>query len=298
MNKHPILWTLLIICVIFLTVVASVITLAFRSLSGSRSASFGSDEPVVVVQIEDTIMESLDVLKELEDLRTDDDVKAVVLRLDSPGGAVAPSQEIYQQVLKLKKSGKIIVVSMGTVAASGAYYIGCAADKIVANPGTITGSIGVIMESVGLQELVKKFALESRVIKSGPFKDAGNPFRDMTETERTYFQDIVNNMYEQFLTAVSENRKIAMDKLRTLAQGKVYTGLQAKEFGLVDELGNIYDAIDLAKKLANLSDDAGVRWPREPSAWEKIWKGDEAGALTRLLFKGGQGLRLPAYQLQ
>lgn len=237
-----------------------------------------SKEPVAVYKIEGPIFNSLDTLRDLEDLHSDDHIKVIVLRLDSPGGAVGPSQEIYEQILKIKKDKKVIV-SMGTLAASGAYYIACASDKIVASSGTITGSIGVIMESIGLQDLAKTVQVETRVIKSGAYKDVGSPFRAMTESERVYLQNLTDNMYEQFVKAVSDNRKIPIEKMHELAQGRIYSGQQALEVGLVDQLGNIYDAIDLAKTLAGLPQSVEVRWPKEPTAFEKFFDGEKAQSL-------------------
>lgn len=279
-KKRSLFFPILILTGLFLIFLALVFLVFVIKLAGS-DMSFGT-EPVAVVKIEGPIYESLDTLKELEELREDDDVKAIVVRIDSPGGAVAPSQELFEQLKKLRVSKKV-VVSMGTLAASGGYYIACAADKIVASAGTITGSIGVIIEGFGLQDLLRKIEVENRVIKSGLYKDAGNPFRRMEEFEREYLQGISDNLYQQFLTAVSENRKIPMDKMRELAQGKIYSGQSALEVGLVDALGNIYDAIALAKKEAGLPSTAGVSWPAKPSAFESFFESEEAGNLLGFL---------------
>ena len=222
---------------------------------------FGFGE-VAVIKIEGPIFDSIPVLKELRFYQENDAVKALVLRIDSPGGAVAPSQEIFEEVKKFKKD-KIVVVSMGTLAASGGYYIASAAHKIVASPGTVTGSIGVIMETMGVGEVLKTLKLESRVIKSGEYKDIGSPLRGVEPKEKAYLQAMLDNMYHQFVEAVSEQRKIPLETMKGLAEGKIYTGQQALEVGLVDQLGTLYDAIDEAKKMAHLSEDAGVIWPRE-----------------------------------
>lgn len=249
--------------------------------TGRESISFSS-KPVRVIKIEGTILDSLETLHEIERVQFDKDVKAVVLRIDSPGGAVGPSQEIYQQVLKLKKV-KPVVVSMGTVAASGGYYISSAASKIVASPGTVTGSIGVIIQNLGMQGVLDKLAVEERTIKSGKYKDAGNPFRRMEDFERAYLQEISDNMYGQFVRDVAANRGIAEDKAFEIAQGKIYTGLMAKELGLVDELGNIYAAIDLAINLAGLPADSGVEWPRKPDFFERLAESEQASLLLNYL---------------
>lgn len=297
MQKHPVFWTCLTVSVLVFLLIGGVIFFAFKDIGSNMPVSFDSAD-VAVIKIEGTILESLDTLKKMERIREGKSVKAVVIRLDSPGGAVAPSQEIYSEVLKLKKDGIKVVASMGTVAASGAYYIACASDKIVANPGTVTGSIGVIMETFGMQELIKRVSLENRVIKSGTLKDAGNPFRDMTPEERTYFQNLIDNLYGQFLNAVSENRKIDREVLKPLAQGQVFSGEQAKELGLIDDFGTIYDAIDQAKQLAGLPEDAEVQWPREPSAWEKFWQGDDQARGLVGLVKNLIGQKQPLWMME
>jgi protease-4 len=280
MKKHPVLFSFLILSVLGFFFFIFVVCFALFS-----NSNLFLNGPVAVVKIEGPIFESIKILRELEDIRLDDEVKTVVLRLDSPGGAVAPSQEIMEQVLKLKKNKKVIV-SMGTVAASGAYYIASAADKIVASSGTVTGSIGVIMESFGLKELAQKFHVEHRVLKSGKFKDVGNPFSDLTEEGVLYLQNLIDNMYAQFLNAVSVNRNIPLEKVKELAEGKIYTGLQAKEAGLVDQLGNLFDAILLAKELSGLPVDADVSWPREPSGFEKFFGGEDAESLLKIFSNG------------
>ncbi|MBF0106612.1 MAG: signal peptide peptidase SppA [Deltaproteobacteria bacterium] len=291
MKRHP----LLILFIVFVVISFLVVGIAVIFFLSNVSATFNR-EPVVVVKIEGPIFESLEIMKELQELTENQHVKAVVLRLDSPGGAVSASQEIYEEVLKLKEHVKV-VASMGTVAASGAYYIASAADKIVANSGTVTGSIGVIMESFGLQALIKKIEVEPRIIKSGQFKDVGTPFREMTEGDRVYLQQLIDDMYEQFLDAVSKGRKIPIEKIRTLAEGRVYTGLQAKKEGLVDVLGNIYTAIDLARTEAGLPKGAKVRWPSEPGPFEKFMGSDPSGSLAQTMFHKLLNARVPLWYL-
>lgn len=265
MKKHPVLTIFLILAgMVFFSFVFVV------AVSLLRGEGAFLTEPVVVTEIDGPIVESLPILKELKGLEDNRAVKAVVLRINSPGGPAAPAEEIYEQVLSLKQKKKV-VVSMGTVAASGGYYIAVAADKIVASGGTITGSIGVIMESFGLQRVTEKLLLEPRTIKSGTYKDAGNPFRDMTESERLYFQGLIDDTYEQFKTAVSVNRHIPMEEMDQVAEGRVFTGLQAKNLRLVDEIGNVYRAIAVAKELAGLPESVGVRWPREPTFFEEFF---------------------------
>jgi protease-4 len=223
-------------------------------------------------------------LKELQKYEDDDDIKVLVLRINSPGGAIGPSQEIYRQVIKFRESGKKVVVSMGTVAASGGYYIASAADKIVASPGTVTGSIGVIMQSFGVKELTALLKVEPRIIKSGKLKDAGSPFRDMTPEEQKYLQALSDNMYDQFVKDIAKERKMPIEKVRELAEGIIYSGEQAKEVGLVDELGNYFDAIELARELAGLPKDAKVKWPRKPSPFEEFFSETSSARSLQNLF--------------
>ncbi len=263
-RRHPILFSI-VLAGLFVGFLSTVFFCIYFFFSDSDSRPFNGDQ-VAIVPIIGAIFDSSDTLKKLEHLRKDDLVKAIVLRIDSPGGAVAPSQEIFEEVKKIKSEKKIVVVSMGTLAASGGYYIAVAANKILANPGTITGSIGVIMEDFDLQGLLKWAHLDSRVLKSGKFKDVGSPFRSMTAEEKTFLQNVLDNMYNQFKQAVSIERAIPLAKIDSLAEGKIYTGEQALQLGLIDGIGNLYDAIDEAKKLAKLPEDTHVTWPKEKSS--------------------------------
>lgn len=279
-----------------IAIIAGLFSFAFLGFVGLTCVGllFSSEEnsflsaPVVVVAIEGGIFEPDKTLKELQKYEDDDDVKVLVLRINSPGGAIAPSQEIYRQVIKFRESGKKVVVSMGTVAASGGYYIASAADKIVASPGTITGSIGVIMQTFGVKELAELLKVEPRIIKSGKLKDAGSPFRDVTPEETSYLQALSDNMYDQFVSDIAKERKMPVEKVRGLAEGKIYSGEQAKEVGLVDVLGNYFDAIELARELAGLSKDAKVKWPHKPSPFEDFFsETSSAQSLQNLFLKLG-----------
>ncbi len=286
MKNHPILTAFLVLFGLFFFVFIVV------AVVGMKSSGAFSHEPLVVVNIEGPIFDSTEIVKELHELASDESVKAVVIRLDSPGGAVGPSQEIYREVMKLRATKKI-VASMGTVAASGAYYIASAANHIVANSGTITGSIGVIMENFGLQELIQKVLVEPRVVKSGTYKDVGSPFRAFTEMDKQYLQQLIDDMYNQFLNDVSVGREIELEKLKQIADGRIYTGQQALTQGLVDELGNLYDAISAAQKLAELPLDSKIRWPKEPTALERFLDGG-AGKSMLSVFAERFGLsRIP-----
>ena len=192
------------------------------------------------------------------ELKEQSSVKALLLRINSPGGGVAPSQEIYEAVRSFRESGKPVVASLGAVAASGGYYIACAADTIMANPGTVTGSIGVIFEFPYIADLLKKIGVDMEVIKSGKFKDAGSPSRKITAEERALFQGVINDTWDQFVGAVADGRGMDEKDVRAIADGRIFTGRQALDAGLVDTLGTFEDAKMLAKVMAGLPADAEV----------------------------------------
>jgi protease IV len=206
----------------------------------------------------------LSLFRERLDAAADDcHVKAVVLRINSPGGAVTASDIMYRDLMAFrKKTGIPVVVCMMDLAASGAYYLAMAADVVYAHPTTVTGSIGVIMSLYNAAGLAEKIGIASNPIKSGPIKDIGNPLRQMTDEERAVLQDLVNNFYDQFVHVVSTGRHMPEDRVRALADGRVYAGTQAKALGLVDEVGYLEDAIQCAKSMAHLKDCAVVAYER------------------------------------
>ena len=214
-------------------------------------------DKLALVRIEGVITESEDIVRQIKKYREDSSIKGIVLRIDSPGGAVGPSQEIYREVLKTTE-GKKVVASMGGLAASGGYYIACAANKVFANPGTITGSIGVIMAFSHFEELMKKLGLKTTVIKSGKFKDAGSPVRELTEEEKKILQSVSDDIHGQFIEAVANGRNLKIELVKELADGRIFSGRQAKESGLIDELGTLEDAISYATKLAGIKDKAKI----------------------------------------
>ncbi|MCG8472774.1 MAG: signal peptide peptidase SppA [Desulfobacterales bacterium] len=216
-----------------------------------------------VVKIEGVIARSDQVLKDLRYFRENDEIKAIVLRVESPGGGVGASQEIYRALLKTREV-KPVVTSMGGVAASGGYYAAAATSGIVANTGTITGSIGVILGYTNFRRILDKIGLEPVVFKSGEMKDAGSPTREMTEVERKYLQHVVSSIHEQFVSDVAESRKLERDKVVKLADGRIYTGLEAKELGLVDRLGNMEDALEWAAELGGLDEVGEPQYPPRP----------------------------------
>ena len=212
---------------------------------------------LALVRIEGPIMDSKDVIDEIKEYTKDKSIKVIVLRIDSPGGAVAPSQEIYEEIKKAVTQKKVIV-SMGSVAASGGYYIAAPATKIIANPGTLTGSIGVIMEIPNIEGLMNKIGIKTEVIKSGAHKDIASAFRTMGKEEREILQGVMDNVHEQFMKAVAEGRKLKMEEVRKIADGRIFTGEQAKTHGLVDDLGTLEDAIKTAATLAGIKEEPVV----------------------------------------
>jgi protease-4 len=267
MRKHPVilgLCLLLLIGLFFLLLMA-----LMGSLFGQRTLTWG--EHVGVVTIEGVIRDSQEISRQLDAFGKDGSIKAVVIRIDSPGGGVAPAQEIYDAVLAVKKKKKV-VASMGSLAASGGYLIACAADRVVANPGTVTGSISAIMHFANAEELLKKIGLKSSVVKSGRFKDIGTPTRPMTEDEKALIQSLVDDTYDQFLEVVSKGRRIPKEDLRRIADGRVFTGRQAQKLGLVDELGDLSYAIRLAGTLSGIKDEPDVIYPgkKKSTFWELI----------------------------
>ena len=212
---------------------------------------------VALVNIEGPIIDSLDVVDEIKEYVKDRSIKAIILRIDSPGGAVGPSQEIFDEVKK-SSAEKHIVVSMGSIAASGGYYIAAPADMIFANPGTLTGSIGVIMEIPNVEGLMTKIGVRTEVIKSGKHKDMASAFRKMEKEDRDILQGVLDNVHEQFIRAVAEGRKLDVASIRAIADGRIFTGEQAKGLGLVDELGTLEDAIGKAAELAGIPGEPEV----------------------------------------
>jgi protease-4 len=241
---------LIIAGLLFLLLCVSLLLTVFQKNIPLRSK-------VALIRIEGPIMDSKDTVDEIKEYAKDSAIKAIVLRVDSPGGAVAPSQEIYAEVKKAAAMKKVIV-SMGSVAASGGYYISAPATKIIANPGTLTGSIGVIMEIPNIEGLMHKIGVKTEVIKSGKHKDIASAFRPMGKEDRELLQGVMDNVHEQFMEAVSEGRKISMEELRKIADGRVFTGEQAKTLGLVDELGTLEDAVKTAAELAGIKEEPEV----------------------------------------
>ena len=272
------------VVVVLLVIFFSALYLIGRSAGTSSRFAFG--DKIAIVEIRGVIAQSSEIIDEIHQYLDDDGVKAIILRIDSPGGGVGPSQEIHREVLKVKEKKKI-VTSMGSVAASGGYYIACASDLIVANPGTITGSIGVLMEFTNIEELFKKIGIKGVVLKSGELKDIGSPFREMTPEEKRIIQEVIDNVHQQFIKAVAEGRKLDRAKVTQIADGRILTGEQAKQLGLVDRIGNLDDAIDATAKLVGIEGKPDIVYPRKKfSIWELLIRQTVSAVLETLQEKG------------
>ena len=224
------------------------------TFSGDEGTEFAFSDRIQVVEVAGELVESRPILDQLKRYEDSNSVKAILLNIDSPGGGVAASQEIYAEIKRLReKKDKVVVAYLSSTGASGAYYVACAANKIVANPGTIVGSIGVIAEWINYADLLQWAKLKEIVFKTGEFKDTGSPTRALTDNERKYFQGLIDDMYVQFVEAVASGRKLDLQEVRSLADGRVFTGRNAKERKLIDEVGNFQDAVDHTAKLAGIS---------------------------------------------
>jgi len=287
MNKRKWVWigvgSGILLC---LLIPLSCVGLGLLSVSGGTSTGRVWEDAVAVVRIEGTIVSgreqdwaltttdnaySESIIQRLERAQEDPSVKAIVLRVNSPGGSIVATDEIYSA---LKETTKPVVVSMGEMAASGGYYVSCAAQKIVANPVTLTGSIGVISTVPNFEGLLDKIGVEMLVIKSGAMKDELSPYRQPTEEEIAHWQGITDEAYEQFLGVVAEGRDLDLEEARELADGRVYTGQQALQLGLIDELGNLSDAIDLAADLGGIEGEPRIiEYQRAPNLMEILLSG-------------------------
>lgn len=262
-QKHPILLGLFILTGIFFLFLGGVSLLISSLIShDSQTDIFSSKEGVGIVELKGLIVSSEKTLKHLTEFRHDPNVKSIVLRIDSPGGSVGASQEIYKEVMRTNEV-KPVIASMGSMGASGGYYAALGAENIIANPGTMTGSIGVIVKFPNLEGFFEKIGYRSEVIKSGPLKDVGASNRPMSEEERKLMQDLIDNVYGQFVRDIAAARDMEEDIIRELADGRIYTGEQALEVGLIDSLGNFTDAITIAADMGGLDvEDPRLIYPK------------------------------------
>ena len=262
----------LIILGITVLFLGTVMIIILRIFGPSSNLSFG--DRIGVIPIEGAITDPEPIVTHLVNFRKNRRIKAIILRINSPGGGVGPAQEIYREVRKTIKTKKVIT-SMGGLAASGGYYIASATNKIVANPGTITGSISVIMEFIQIEDLLKKVGVGLEVLKSGEFKDIGSPHRKMSEREKELIKDLISDIQKQFVNAVARGRHLSVEKVQEIADGRIFSGAQAKELGLVDLLGNFQDAVDLAKKMTGIKGDVSLVYPKKAKSnlWDFIFNG-------------------------
>ncbi|WP_281185483.1 signal peptide peptidase SppA [Trichlorobacter lovleyi] len=263
-----------------------------KLLFSDKEKGFVSGPGVGLVEVKGMIVDSTEPIRQLRHFAKKDSVKAVVLRIDSPGGVVGPSQEIYEEVRKLAARKKV-VVSMGSLAASGGYYIAAPASVIYANPGTITASIGVLIKFSNLEGLFGKLGVSSTTIKTGSFKDAGAPDRPLSPEDRAMFQALIDSTHEQFVKAVAEGRKLPVDEVRRIADGRVLSGEQARALKLVDKLGNLPDAVEEAGRLAGISGEPALILPpkKKVNYLELLAEGAEEkfnGVLNKAVGRGLQ----------
>ncbi len=254
-RRHPFLYYSIIMSSIFVVfVLGTSIIFSFSSSILSKnllSGKFSNKGNIGIVEIDGVISASKGTIKTIKEFREDDSIKAIIVRINSPGGGIGPSQEIYTEIMRTRGI-KPVIASLGSVAASGGYYIASAADTIIANPGTITGSIGVIVEYANVQEILKKIGLAAVVIKSGEFKDIGSPVRDITDKEKEFLQNLVNELHMQFVKHAAAGRGMDPKIIAKLADGRVYTGQRAVALNLIDKLGNFEDAVELAGSKAGI----------------------------------------------
>ncbi len=218
----------------------------------------GTGEKIALIELDDLIVSSRNIVRQFKRYQKDKSIKAIVFRIETPGGGIAASQEIYEHVRRVRDSGKPVIVSMGSVAASGGYLVALGADSIMAIPGTATGSIGVIITLPNYAKLMQKLGIEMTVIKSGQFKDTGSPYRSLTAKDRQYLQAWIDDGYEQFVSIVARERNLSTEQVKRLADGRVFSGEQAYKNGLIDTLGTFEDAIDLAARTAGIEGEPRI----------------------------------------
>ena len=298
MKNKPVLIILvsaLALVILFFSVLYLATLLSGGKSSKSMSALPGL-EKVALVKIEGMLITADAIVEEINNYAEDSSVRAILIRIDSPGGGVVASQEIFNAVLNARKQGKKkVVISMGSVAASGGYYIAAAADRIVANPGTLTGSIGVKMEFANLEKLLEKIGVRGMVVKAGEYKDMGSPFREMTDHEKLLLQWVIDDVHSQFIDAVAKGRNLPEADVKAIADGRIFTGRQALQLKLVDQLGDLEDSILVAAELAGIKGKPKVVKREKKVQFLEYFK-DETAAwfsdiITRSLDRGKLSLQ-------
>jgi len=282
------------VLVLFVFTVWLILTVSDDGLPGGAKVAVVEVEGVIGVAA-DRGLDTESIIRTLGEYRDDPAVRAVVLRIDSPGGVVAPTQEIFTAVRRLREAKKPVVASLGSVAASGGYYVAVSADRIFASPGTLTGSIGVVMQLANVEGLLKKVGVEYVVVKAGAYKDVGNFARAMTPEERRILQSLLDDVYDQFISAVAEGRGLDPQAVRAFAEGRIYSGRQAHGLKMVDDLGGLEDAIEAAAKMAGLPPKPKVLYPRRRFSLRELLRNEWGlGPVSRML-PAMQTLRTPLY---
>jgi protease-4 len=278
--------------VIFLGGLFVVSVLIAKVLMGDADVKIAEKQGVGLVEVKGMILDSRETVRQLRYFLKQDEIRAVVLRVDSPGGVVAPSQEIFEEVRKFAARKKIIV-SMGSLAASGGYYISAPATLIYANPGTITASIGVILKLSNIESLMDRIGIKSHTLKTGKYKDAGSPLRRLSEDDRAMLQSVIDSTHEQFVRAVASGRRLPIEQVRRIADGRILSGQQALTLRLVDRLGTLQDAIEEAGRLSGIAGEPEVVLPpRKRVDYRDLLADGAEGMIGSALGKGASGIRL------
>ena len=284
-KSRPLLIVLTILLVVAI-VLGGTLLLVLHFFNPSSTGLF--EEKIGVVSITGTISSSKKISSELVKFAKDDSISAIILRINSPGGGVGASQEIYREVQKITPQ-KPVVVSMGSVAASGGYYVAAPATKIVSNPGTITGSIGVFIQFVRLEELLNKIGVDLEIVKSGEFKDMGSPDRKLTQRDRDILDALIKDLQGQFVSAVASGRNLSVEKVQEFADGRIFSGARAKDLGLVDYMGNFQDAVEITKKIVGIKGDVALVYPKKSTGelWNLFLESSARNIVGVLTEKGG-----------
>ena len=259
-----------------------IIALVSGSSDKTETVTVGSGDKVAVVDLKGVIASSDEVVRQMKKYRNNSSVRAIVLHIDSPGGGVVASQEMYEEVRAVRDGGKPVIVSMGSLAASGGYYVAVGGSYLVANRGTLTGSVGVISEFLQVKDALDKLGIGVKTIKAGKLKDAGSPMRAMNEDDQKYFQALMDDVHRQFIDVVARERKMDVEKVRELADGRVFTGEQALQLGLVDTLGTFEDAVRIAAVKVGIKGEPAIVKERKRQMWYESFFGDAGETLKDL----------------
>ena len=285
-KSRPLLIVLTILLVVAI-VLGGTLLLVLHFFNPSSTGLF--EEKIGVVSINGTISSAKKISSELVTFAKDDGISAIILRINSPGGGVGATQEIYREVQKIAPQ-KPVVASMGSVAASGGYYVAAPATKIVSNPGTIIGSIGVFIQFVRLEELMNKIGVDLEIVKSGEFKDMGSPDRKLTQRDREILDELITDLQGQFVSAVASGRNLPVEKVQEIADGRIFSGARAKDLGLVDFMGNFQDAVEITKKIVGIKGDVALVYPKKSTGeWWNLFLKSSAGNIVGVLTEKGGG---------